>query len=320
MPDSFFLCYGVIVEMCCVECLTIISFSVKTIIYTSALILALCCGTGAVAQNSGYKTKSQTKSCPDSVLLSKRVDGNYEVRQYLVKGKNVMEEGYTVHFPINSSQLSQTFSDNNAEVRSLKEFVAKFRNDTLMRVKGVKIKGWASPDGVEASNLKLAKARAAAFAGYLRSQCPEMKNFAVETSSEVATWSDCLPALERSSVANRTAAADVINGKHTMATTEAHLSKMPAVWDYLKASVLPELRCAEVVIYYTRSSIVEQRVMIRKPTPVPAATTAPATNTHSSSAAQNQPVIIERQIEYIIIEDKRNGVIVEMEDSNVDWE
>ncbi len=317
-----FLCCGVIVETSVVEslCLTKIFFNVKTTFYTSVLILALCCGSGAVAQNQACKTSSQTKPCPDSVLLSKRIDGNYEVRQYLVRDKTTMDTDYTVRFPINSSQMSQTFSDNASEIRSLKNFVAKFRDDTLMHVKAVKIKGWASPDGVEASNRKLAKARAAAFATYLRSQCPEMKNFAVETSFAVATWSDCLPMLERSSVANRTAAADIINGKHTMATKEAHLSKMPAVWDYLKSSVLPEFRCAEIEIVYTHSAIVEQRVLIRKPTPTPAPAPVQQPPQQQQQSAQNRPVVVEKQIEYIIIEDKRNGVIVEMDEVDVDWD
>ena len=106
-------------------------------------MMALCCGLGAVAQSNACKTKS----CPDSVLISKRTDGNYEVRQYLVRGKNVQEADFTVHFPINSSKMSESFSDNSAEIKALKAFVVKFK-DTLMRVKSVKISGWASPDGL----------------------------------------------------------------------------------------------------------------------------------------------------------------------------
>ena len=300
----------------------------KTTFYTSALILALCCGTGAVAQNNATTNKAQgnttctdkvctTKaSCPDSVLLSTRTDGNYEVRQYLVKGKNIMEADYAVHFPINSSQMSQTFSDNSSAVKSLKDFVAKFKSDTLMRIKAVKINAWASPDGVEASNLKLAKARAATFVAYLQSQCPEMKGMAVNTTSAVATWKDCLPMLDKLPQAEYKAAAEIINGNHTEAVKEAHLAKLPAVWDYLKSSVLPEFRCAEIEIHYTRSSIVEQRVMIKKPAPTP----APAPVAQAQPVAQNKPVVVEKQIEYLIIEDKHKGIIVEMDESNVDWE
>lgn len=321
--------------MCRVECLTKILFSVKTTIYTSALILALCCGSGAVAQNNASAPKTpgnnactnkvcttnnastcSTASCPDSVLLSKRTDGNYEIRQYLVKGKTPMEVDFTVHFPINSSKMQPSFSDNAAAVKALSEFVAKFKQDTLMCLKSVKVNAWASPDGAETSNQKLAKARAATFVAYLCSQCPKMKGCAIETSAAVATWKDCLPMMSKLSKAEQTSAAEIINGNHTAATKEAHLSRMPAVWSLLKSEVLPEFRCAEVEIHYTRSSIVEERVMIQKPAPAP----APAPAAQAQPVAQNKPVVVERQVEYLIIEDKHKGIIVEMEDSNVDWE
>lgn len=310
----------------------------KTIIYTSALILALCCGSVVVAQNNATSvgqnkacsdktcttTACKNGACPDSVLLSKRIDGNYEIRQYLVKGTNVMESDCTVHFPINSSKMSQTFSDNTAEINSLKAFMAKLKKDTLMHVKAVKISAWASPDGTEASNLKLAKARAATWASYLMSQCPGMKNFAVESSAAVATWEDCLPMLDKLPQAELKMATDIINGNHTAAVKEAHLSKNPVVWSYLKEQVLPEFRCAEVEIHYTRASVVEQRVLIRKPAPAPApkpeSTPKPAPAQQTQPTAQNKPVVVEKNIEYIIIEDKNKGVIIEMDEANVDWE
>ncbi|MBO5813913.1 MAG: hypothetical protein J6R13_05300, partial [Alistipes sp.] len=259
----------------------------KTIIYTSALILALYCGSSAVAQNN----TCTTKSCPDSLLLSTRTEGNYEIRQYLVKGNSVMEADYAVHFPISSSQMLTTFSDNNAQIKALVAFMTKFKTDTLMRIKSVKIKGWASPDGAETSNQKLAKARVTAFINYLKAQCPAMKSCAIATTSAVATWKDCLPMLENSTLADKKAAADIINGNHTEAEKEAHLAKMPEVWAYLKSKVLPSLRCAEIEIHYTRSSIVEQRLLIKTPEPAPAAqptsttTTQPTPTSTSASAS-----------------------------------
>ena len=108
---------------------------------------------------------------------------------------------------------------------------------------------------------------------------------------------------------------------------EAHLAKMTEVWAYLKSKVLPELRCAEIEIDYTQSTIVEQRVLIKKPAQTPAptttsssvTTTTSAPTTQAQPAAQNQPVVIEKQAEYLIIEDKNKGIIIEMDGSNVDW-
>lgn len=244
-----------------------------------------------------------------------------------------MEADYAVHFPISSSQMLTTFSDNNAQIKALVAFMTKFKTDTLMRIKSVKIKGWASPDGAEALNQKLAKARVTAFINYLKTQCPAMKSCAIATSSAVATWKDCLPMLENSSLKDRKAAIEIIGGNHTEAEKEAHLAKMPEVWAYLKSKVLPSLRCAEIEIHYTRSSIVEQRLLIKTPEPAPTttqpapatqptptSTSASASTTSSQPSAQNKPVVIKKSAEYLIIEDKRKGVIIEMDDANIDWE
>lgn len=310
--------------------------NVKTFIYTSALILALGCGSGAVAQN----TACTSKSCPDSILLSKSTEGNYEVRKYLVKGKNTMTESFTFHFAINSSAMASSFAGNDAVVKSMQTFVSQFGKDTLMRVKSVKVKGWASPDGSELSNTKLAKARTATVMSYLTKNCPEMKNLAVESSSAVATWKDCVPMLQSASLEGGKEAIAIINGNHPSTTTEQHLAKMPTVWGYLKSAILPEFRCVQIEVAYCRSSIVEQRVMIQKPAPAttvapatqstaPAPKTAPQPNntptqnnntSQQPTAVQDKPVVIERDVEYLIIEDKRNGIIIEMDSANVDWD
>ena len=146
--------------------------------------------------------------------------------------------------------------------------------------------------------------------------------------------------LETASLANYKAAAEIINGDYIEAVKEAHLAKLPDVWAYLKSKVLPTLRCTQIEIEYTQSTIVEQRTMIKNatpaptatpavtssPTPAPAATPAPQQQSKSAApvaqtqtASQNQPVVIEKNIEYLIIEDKRKGVIVEMDNTDVDW-
>ena len=146
--------------------------------------------------------------------------------------------------------------------------------------------------------------------------------------------------LETASLANYKAAAEIINGDYIEAVKEAHLAKLPDVWAYLKSKVLPTLRCTQIEIEYTQSTIVEQRTMIKNttpaptvapavtssPTPAPAATPAPQQQSKSAApasqtqtASQNQPVVIEKNVEYLIIEDKRKGVIIEMDNTDVDW-
>ena len=133
--------------------------------------------------------------------------------------------------------------------------------------------------------------------------------------------------MSKLSKAEQTSAAEIINGNHSSEVKEAHLAKMHTVWNYFKSDILPEFRCAKIEIVYTRSSVVEQRVMIQKPTPTPtptanssSVTTTPSTpTTQAQPAAQNQPVVIEKQAEYLIIEDKNKALIIEMDGSNVDW-
>ena len=80
--------------------------SVKTILSTFALTLALTIANGATAQNRSTVSRSSA----DTVLLSESADGDYLVRRYVVSSDK--SDGYSIRYLINSANLMPKLDGN----------------------------------------------------------------------------------------------------------------------------------------------------------------------------------------------------------------
>lgn len=276
----------------------------RTLITTFILALSLPLVWSAGAQSP----KSQMKSASDSVLLSQWRDGDYEVRKYLVKRKGG-DSDFSVRYRINLSTLSPNLDDNNKELAELKLFMDSLRDDSTIRVSKVEITGYASPDGNEASNKKLAYARAETLKNYLESKYGVSGKYNVAMDGIVEEWNACDKALSSSNVSGKEKALAVIRGKEPRADKERSLRSMGAVWSYLKTSVLPKMRYADVEFAYNRDRIVETRTLIKKPKVV----AVPVANDKCCCCG----AVVTENLTFV--EDLTNGLIVEMDEVDVDW-
>lgn len=244
------------------------------------------------------------------MLLSQTRNGDYIVSKYLIKHDRQDNSDFAVRYRINLATLSTTLDDNNKELAELKAFMDSLDNDSMIHVNSVEITGYASPDGVEASNQKLAYARAQTLRDYLDSKYNLSKDYTVKMQGVVENWSSCEKALGKSSVDGRDKALNIIRGNGTQLEKQRSLKAMPAVWNYLKANVLPKLRYADVEFGYNRDRIVEVRKPVSRPKPA-----------EQPAVAQNRccccgEVITETDT---IIEDLSNGIIFEMGEVDVDF-
>lgn len=278
-------------------------FSVKTIVTTFALSLALCAAAGASAQTRS----AAPASAPDSVLLSEHTDGNYLVRKYIVNRDD--DNGYSIRYQINMSRLVSTLADNSRELSDLNGFVESVMNDTLMRVKSVQITGYSSPDGPLKFNETLARNRAADFKNYVDRKYGFSKKYKVSTSSVAEDWETCRMLVDRSDMADRQAVLRVIDGTGTPEAKEQELKAMPAAWEYMKVHILPPLRRVEMTVAYDAASIVELRTMNRRPEPQP-----------EPQCDQPQQNACEEYVPCEVIDESITGIIVEMPDPGVDFE
>lgn len=255
------------------------------------------------AQNSVVK--------PDSVLLSNEMEGDYQVKRYLVSEEE--DADYVLHYRINNATMNRSMNGNEAELVDLKNLVTGFLADTLNEVEQVKITGYASPDGPLALNTSLAKRRAEDVKKYVDQQYHFSKKYAVTLDSEVSPWSALREAVAKSSIPMKDSVLMILDSRHTDADKQLALKRMPAVWNYLAANILPSMRKVDLVIDYAAKSIVEQRVAVAKPKPTPAPTPTP------------EVIVVEEVVEQVdpccreLCESDQLGVMVDMTEVEVDF-
>lgn len=284
---------------------------VRTHFTLSVMAFALMAAFTAGAQNR----RGTMASVSDSVLLSQTTKGDYTVRKYLVKHDKEGSSDFAVRYRINLSTMSPNLDDNSRELAELKAFMDSLAADSLIRIRTVEITGYASPDGVEASNQKLAYARGTTLKNYLDSKYGLSKRYKVSVDGVVEGWDACEKQLNSSNVAGKDKAVAVIRSRESRDEKQRSLKAMPAVWSYLKGSVLPKLRYADVEFGYNRDEIVEVRTPVRKPKPAQEARPVAVANTQRCACCGRDVTD-----NVIVVEDLTNGMIVMMDDAYLDYD
>ncbi len=212
----------------------------------------------------------------DSLLLTERNEGDYRVRCYRVE--QPAEADYTLLYRINLASLDAKLGENPAELRQMEQFFSTLVGDSLRTVKLISITGYASPDGPDALNERLSKARTDNFTTYGNDHYHLTKHYHLEQSSVAEDWSAVRSAVAQSSMPDRERVLQILDSPASHAQKESELKALPEAWDYLKTKLLPPLRRVEVKVNYSRGSIVEQRTLVAPPVPAPreVAHTAPA--------------------------------------------
>lgn len=278
---------------------------VKRVFTTTIYLFAVSALCNAEAQ----VTSAASHNAPDTVTLSTQTDGDYVVSRMLVKGSAVQSASYDVMYPISKSVLVPAMNGNAAEIKEIANFVKELPTDTLRRVASVTLCGYASPDGGQVFNKRLAAARANDFAAYLRknNSIPDGASFAVK--SHALTWLDSRDAIAKSSVPERDKVLAIIDSDASESQKEAQLRRLPVSWRYLRESVLPTLRRADMEIEYHQNEVITVRRMLTPPPAVQSAKTVAKSDTSKKGCCpcgENCPC------EEIVIEEHITGIMVEM--------
>lgn len=200
----------------------------------------------------------------DTIMLSEKVDGDYLVRRYLVR-HNSAEAQYQLKYSISASRLSNLIAGNDEELAALDKFMAEIKQDTSIHVQRIEIVGYASPDGNQRNNETLAMSRAQKFRALIDSRYDASVAYKVQLTSAVEPWQACDGGVEASTLGDKQKVLAILNSAETPQAKEAQLKQMPAVWQMLRAEVLPQLRRVDMTIYYNTDTVVELRTLIKKP-------------------------------------------------------
>ena len=234
-----------------------------------------------------------TQPQSDTIMLSESVDGDYLVRRYLVR-HNDSEAQYQLKYSISASRLTNLIAGNAEELAALDKFMAEIKQDTSIHVQRIEIVGYASPDGNLRNNETLAMSRAQKFRALIDSRFDASMAYKVQLSSAVEPWQACDGGVEASTLGDKQKALEILNSSETPQAKEAQLKQMPAVWQMLRAEVLPPLRRVDMTIFYNIDTVVELRTLIKKPEP------------------QVEPVAQKKCCCPVVVEDEMIGIIVDM--------
>ena len=165
---------------------------------------------------------------------------------------NFDREEIKVIFPVSKTELLLTEYGNQA---ALDKIIAGIRGleglDTL-RLSGVEITGFASPEGSEAFNASLGQGRVEALRDYIRSRVPELEEEDFELINGVENWDGLRQKVAASDLPFRQAVLDIIDNESGEARKRA-LRKLDGgrPYAYLLRHYYPELRNAcYIALYY----------------------------------------------------------------------
>lgn len=164
-------------------------------------------------------------------------------------GQTVDSLTYRIHFTQNSSELDVERANNSSALSRFASDLDSLHNTAGVSVQEIVVRGGASPEGSYINNQYLCRLRARAVADYIESSFgvsatptesyqfeSEIIDFVTKSGSEYAH--EVIPILESgdTDVRKIQALKDLDSGK---------------CWKWLRASVFPELRSADIIIRYS---------------------------------------------------------------------
>ncbi|MEG1983354.1 MAG: hypothetical protein RR037_06455 [Alistipes sp.] len=246
---------------------------------------------------TAFMAKAQTEISivsVDTVYLSKATDGKYLISKYGVRQQG--NARFSLHYPINSDQLQATFDDNAATLTALNTWMNDLKEDASICIFAVTITGYASPDGSQQLNQKLAANRALDMQNPV-DQGDECFGRLPSQMVAVATdWCAIRPAVVQSTMPDKQAVLKIIDNVQ-LKNKERALKRLPEAWHFIKKNLLPPLRRVELVMDFETEKIIKKRTSIPQPAVKPPCPPCPCPR-----------VIIEEQIDGIMIEMEGNDV------------
>lgn len=182
----------------------------------------------------------------------------------------------TIHFRFDDATLQSEFSNNSIALKQLDSVLANLSENAKVEVE---IDGWASPEGVYAHNLDLAKRRALSAQNYLLNHYSFLKDHISITSAK-EDWDGLAASVaadQNISKELRNKVVCIITLTGQVDARKKMIQELPQ-YMYFKRMHYPALRRAEVRVFITE----EAPVTLPEITPEPADTTT----------TQTQPVVI----------------------------
>lgn len=157
-------------------------------------------------------------------------------------------------FPVNRTEIHPDYRQNSRELATIRETVESVRDDKYATITGIRIKGFASPEGSYANNERLAKGRSEALLAYVKERY-DLSGVDTRVAYEPEDWAGLERRVERSDLANREAVLAVIRDASITDPDrrDAALKRLDGgkTYAYLLKEIYPALRHSDYEVAYT---------------------------------------------------------------------
>lgn len=218
------------------------------------------CGCGEVTQgNRTLLAQADLRFIPHLAYISPEAETR--------KTRALSGEAY-LDFPINRTVIRPDYRQNKAELQKIQATIDTIRTDKDIRITGISLCGYASPEGGYASNVRLAEGRTEALKTYL------LKEYGFDTALIHAeaggeNWDGLRRYVQQSSLADKDALLAIIDGTDEPDPKEYRLrTGYPEAYRTLLQDCYPALRRTDYTIdYVIRGFNVEEAKEVIKTRP-----------------------------------------------------
>lgn len=166
-----------------------------------------------------------------------------------VKTREVKGSAF-IDFPVNRTEIYENYRNNPSELQKIRTTIDVVKNDPDTRITSVHIKGYASPEGSYANNIRLAKGRTETLMHYVQ-RLYDFPASTMATEFEPEDWEGLRKYVEESSMLNKEALLAIINSDREADNKDWTLKqRYPEDYRFLLANVYPALRHSDYTVEY----------------------------------------------------------------------
>lgn len=156
-----------------------------------------------------------------------------------------------IDFRVNRTEIDPLYRRNPSELSKIKATIDKVLNDSDVNITGIRIKGFASPEGSFENNVRLASGRARTLAEYVR-KLYSLSEGMMKISSEPENWDGLRLFIAESDLADKEKMLQIIDNQSLEPDArEAALKKaFPTDYAFLLKNVYPGLRRSDYAVEY----------------------------------------------------------------------
>ncbi len=219
-----------------------------------------------MAQSTLMLNEDLCGCCRTSLASNQSVLGNHEEQTaytpllaYIVpkaeavKSRSDSCQAY-VTFPVSNTVIYDSYLNNRNELQKILNTLAKVRDDEDATITGMRLKGYASPEGSYSDNEYLAKNRTEAVANYVKALLGASK-YPISTSYEPENWAGLEAFVRKSDLPEKNQLLAIINAPEFIGNPDGRewrlKSTYPEAYSRLLKECYPELRRTDFWVEFT---------------------------------------------------------------------